>query len=81
MGEVVQVRADALRGAWSGELDQRLVQIRGTEVGPERGRKEDLRVRGLPDQEVGEPFVTARPDDDVRIRQAGRVHRGGHQSP
>src|SRR5687768_3779862 len=47
------------------ELGDGTVEVRGAEVGPERGRDEQLGIRDLPQQEVGDPHLPARPDEEV----------------
>src|SRR5204862_6472993 len=43
------------------------------EIGPQRVGDPQLGVRELPEHEVREPHLAARPDQEIRIRQAGRV--------
>jgi hypothetical protein len=59
----------------AGELEEGGVEGVRPEVGPERVGGEQLGVRGLPDEEVREALLAARPDDEVRIGQAARVQR------
>ena len=40
------------------------------EIGPEDGRDPDLRVGDLPEQEIGDPHLAARPDEQVGVREA-----------
>src|SRR5262249_18088436 len=55
----------------------RAVEISGGEIGPE-GREDDkLGVGDLPQQEVREAILAARPDQEVRVGYAGGVERRG----
>src|SRR5688572_22877001 len=47
------------------ELRDGAVQVEGAEVRPQRGRDEELGVRDLPEQEIGDPHLPARPDEEV----------------
>ena len=63
--------------AGSVHLRDRAVEVPGREVGPERRQHQELRVGDLPQQEVGEPVLAARPDQKVRVGHAGGVERAG----
>src|SRR5262245_11495942 len=58
-------------------LGDRAVEIPGGEVGPENRDDEELGVRDLPEQEVREAILAARPDQEVGVGHAGGVERGG----
>src|SRR3954452_24425931 len=47
------------------ELEQGGVECVGTEVRPQAVGEDELRVGGLPDQEVADPLLPARPDHEV----------------
>src|SRR5919198_6272928 len=55
------------------ELVERRLEIRTIEVRPERLREHELRVRALPQQEVREPALAARADQEVGIGHLRRV--------
>src|SRR5215468_12377073 len=55
------------------EFHKRLQQPRAVEIGPERFRHEDLRVRNLPQQEIAYPHLAAGPDQQIRIGQPARI--------
>src|SRR5918994_2881235 len=46
------------------------------EVRPERVVEDELGVRGLPEQEVRDPLLARRADDEIGIAQVGRVQAG-----
>ncbi len=54
-----------------GELEQRLVEGGRAEVRPQAVGEHELRVGGLPDEEVADPLLAAGADDEVGVR-AGR---------
>src|SRR5215470_11791721 len=54
------------------------IEIGGAEVRPERRRHPELGVRDLPQQEVRDPHLTARADQQVGIRNAMGVEGGAH---
>ena len=58
------------------ELRDRLEEVAGPEVGPEDGRHVDLGVRDLPEEVVRDAHLAARPDEEVRVGQPGRVELG-----
>src|SRR5688572_23378890 len=57
------------------ELGDGAVQVEGAEIGPEGGGDEELGVRDLPEQEVGDARLTARPDEQVGVGDAVGVER------
>src|SRR5262249_18609252 len=54
-------------------LGHRAVEISGGEVGPEDRQDEELGIRDLPEQEVREPVLAARPDQEIGIGHTGGV--------
>src|SRR4051812_5426522 len=48
-------------------------QVPGPEVGPERVHEDELRIRGLPEQEVRDPELARRTDQQIRIGHGRRV--------
>src|SRR5258706_3713060 len=59
------------------ELGDRLEEMPRAEVRPENGRDVDLRVGDLPEQIVRDAHLPAGADQEVRIRQSGRVEARG----
>src|SRR4029077_1653181 len=55
------------------ELEERGVERVRPEVRPERLTPVELRVGRLPDKEVRQALLAARPDDEIRVRQADGV--------
>src|SRR4051812_7659265 len=49
------------------KLPDRRRQLFLAEVRPQRVDEDELRISGLPEQEVAQPLLTARPDDQVGI--------------
>ena len=52
---------------------QRALELLAVEVGPQLVREVQLRVGGLPQQEVGQPQLAAGADDQLRVLHVGRV--------
>ena len=52
-----------------------LEQVPLAEVGPQRVGDPDLRVRDLPEQEVADPHLAARPDQQVGIGLARGIEK------
>src|SRR5215471_1953053 len=67
-----QAAEPALAAAVFGE---RLLEHGAVEVGPMRGDEDELAIGSLPQQEVGEPLLAAGADDEIGIRQIGRVEK------
>lgn len=62
----------------------RTQEIDPTKLRPEHIREVGFAVRALPQQETRKPDLAARPDDQVGVRQVGRIEIGtdrirGHQ--
>src|SRR5512134_458919 len=55
------------------EVPDRLVEVLAVEVRPENRREVQLRVRGLPQQEVAEALLAAGADDQVGVGHVGVV--------
>src|SRR5204863_452176 len=58
------------------ELLQRLPECLAAEVRPQLVAEDQLRVRALPQQVVGDPQLAAGPDQNVRVVHLGRVEQG-----
>ena len=58
-----------------------LEEVRRPEIGPEDRRDPDLGVGDLPEQEVRDPHLAARPDEQVGIGQAGGVEMARRTRP
>src|SRR5512143_3689484 len=58
-------------------LDKRRMQVLFREVGPERIGEIKFRVCGLPEEEVADPLLAARADDQVRVGEACGVQVRG----
>src|SRR5581483_6722228 len=54
-------------------LLDRSAELRRPEVGPERVRERELRVGGLPQQEVRQPQLAGRADQEIGIRHLRRI--------
>src|SRR5436853_5890102 len=54
-------------------LLERRPEVVDAELRPERLDEDELRVGGLPEQEVREPELARRPDQQIRVRHLGRV--------
>src|SRR5207237_1087131 len=57
--------------------DQRLAQLPLAEVRPERVDEDELRIGELPEQEVRDPQLAGGADQQIRIRELGRVQVRG----
>ena len=55
------------------KLDQRSYEIILRKVGPIDVGHDELGVRGLIEQEVREPLLAAGPDQQIELRQVGRI--------
>src|SRR5262249_57085806 len=55
------------------EERERLQELALAEVGPQRFGHVHLGVGELPEEEVAEPHLAARPDEEVRVRDAARA--------
>src|SRR5581483_785727 len=53
--------------------EDRFEQMAASEVGPQRLGEPDLRIRDLPQQEVADAHLAARPDEEIGIRLPRRV--------
>src|SRR5579875_867806 len=60
-----------------GELMERRFQVSPVEVGPQGVGHHKFRVGQLPQEEVGQPLLSARADEEIGVREASRVQRGG----
>src|SRR5262245_11016129 len=49
------------------EIGERGGEVVGAEVGPQRVEKAELGVGRFPEQEIGEPFLTARTDEQIDV--------------
>src|SRR3954452_2673664 len=56
-----------------GVVAQSAQEVDPAEVGPVDVGEVELRVRGLPEQEAGQPLLAAGADDEVRVRLPARV--------
>ena len=45
------------------------------EIGPEHRQEDELRIGRLPEQEIADPLLAGRADDEVGIGNARRVER------
>ena len=63
-------------GGGAGELEQGRVEGVGSEVRPQEVGEVELRVLGLPDQEVADAVLATGPDQQVERRQAHGVQTG-----
>src|SRR5262245_4152164 len=61
------------------EVGEGLQVFARAEIRPERLGNVELRVRCLPQEEVAEPHLAARPDEEVGIRDAPRPEVAGHR--
>src|SRR5205823_6706850 len=57
------------------ELGHGAIKIDGPEIRPEGRRDQKLGVGDLPQEEVGDPHLAARADQQIRIRDVGGVER------
>src|SRR3954469_5545879 len=53
------------------EVEDRLVQLAAAEVRPEHARDVELRVRDLPEEEVGDALLAGGADQEIRVRHVG----------
>src|SRR5581483_2565743 len=53
--------------------EERLAELIGAEVGPQRLHEDELGVRQLPEQEVRDPKLAGCPDEQVGVGQLGCV--------
>src|SRR5438552_17432868 len=60
------------------EVGDRAIELRRTEVRPQRRGDPQLGVRDLPQEEVRDPHLAAGPDEQVRIGHAHGVERVVH---
>src|SRR5581483_2820347 len=58
---------------------ERVAQLAGPELRPQRVDEDELGVRELPEQEVRDSELAGRPDQQVGIRQLGRVEVRGER--
>src|SRR6185369_17419945 len=61
------------------ELAERLEKLQLAEIRPQRLRDVDLRVRELPEEEIADPHLPARPDEEIGIGDTGGAERGGDE--
>src|SRR4051794_36937005 len=61
------------------KVDDRLEQIAPAKIGPENFRDVNLRVRNLPEQEVGYAQLAAGADEQIGIIDVGRVEMIGEE--
>ena len=59
------------------EIDQSLDEVQAPEIRPENRSDPDLGIGDLPEQEIGNPKLTARPDKEVGIGDSGRIQTPG----
>src|SRR5689334_23497577 len=59
------------------ELGEGAIEIDRPEIGPERRRDPELRVGDLPQEEVRDPHLAARADQEIGIGNVGGVERLG----
>src|SRR5438067_9873626 len=59
------------------EREHRLEQLASAEVGPQHARDVELRVRDLPQQEVRDPLLARRADEQVGVWTVGGVEPRG----
>src|SRR2546426_6497093 len=88
-------RHTRLQGDWSSDVcssdleppvpplivEDGLEQVTPRDVGPEDRRDVQLGVGELPQQEIGEPAFTGRPDQQVRVSNRSEEHTSELQSP
>src|SRR5438874_5542766 len=60
-------------------VEDGLEQVTPRDVGPEDRRDVQLGVGELPQQEIGEPAFTGRPDQQVRVAPGRRVELGANR--
>src|SRR3970040_82560 len=60
-------------------LVERRPELLLAEVRPQRVREHELRVRRLPEEEVREPLLPGRPDDEIRVGELGSVESRGQR--
>src|SRR4051812_34131735 len=72
-GQLLARAAEAALAAAEG--GERFLERRGAEVRPERIGEVELRVRELPQEEIGDALLAARANEEIRL---GRV---GHREP
>src|SRR6187551_3630252 len=73
--ELASSSAEAALAA--GVLLERGVQVAFLEVRPEPVHEDELRVGELPEEEVRDPLLAGRPDEQVRLEQLRVRERGG----
>jgi len=60
------------------EVGKRNLEVAGAEVGPQRVRDVQLRVRRLPEQEIADSHLARRADDEVGVGQSACVQGTAH---
>src|SRR6266702_3798230 len=60
------------------EFENRAVERARPEIRPEVGRDPELGVGDLPQEEVGDPHLSARADEEIGIGHVRRVERSAH---